>query len=370
MMRGKPILGCFVPLVLSLLLIGPCAYAESIPSAETVSTGSNPAKSSLNGLKHFRTQKHSFQITFVIPKKTDDIHYFIESVSGLFPDLQTRIINRKTESLEDTKTDSSELIIALGKNSLAAILKKNIPLPVLTVFATSYSFNETAKHISHERQITVSAIYSEPPLLQQLQLIQGIYLKPVVVALVLPDQSRDKRAGLLSAAKSLDIELAIEIENSPKNLFKTLRRIEQRIPHAINVVLIEPSRLFPLPHVRNVISSSLHQGRAVIGYSSDTVRAGAMASVYADINHIIKQTADFISIYLATGELPPPTYSQYFDVAIHNRVANSLGVEVPDKSELLDKLAAALFHNPGAARAPNNNVDDAFMSESEKKEAR
>ena len=93
------------------------------------------------------------------------------------------------------------------------------------------------------------------------------------------------------------------------------------------VLLAVPDQaVYTAENIRNILLSTYRLNQAVIGFSADMVRAGALASTYSDVDHINAHIADLAAEYLDNGELAAPQFPRYFSTTVNEGVARSLDV--------------------------------------------
>ena len=88
----------------------------------------------------------------------------------------------------------------------------------------------------------------------------------------------------------------------------------------------------------------------MIGPGPAFVKAGAMASVYSDLDAYLTALEDLIETYLNNQEKPEPRWPDHFRVMINDNVARSLGYLELDRDTLLDKIKSA--EETGAEQKP------------------
>jgi ABC-type uncharacterized transport system substrate-binding protein len=91
--------------------------------------------------------------------------------------------------------------------------------------------------------------------------------------------------------------------------------------------------VYSAENFRNILLSTYRHNQAVIGFSADMVRAGALATTYSNIEHINAQVADMAADFVNTGELAPPQFPRYFRTAINEGLARSLQVSVTEEAK-------------------------------------
>jgi ABC-type uncharacterized transport system substrate-binding protein len=100
------------------------------------------------------------------------------------------------------------------------------------------------------------------------------------------------------------------------------------------VLLAMPDRtVYSAENFRNILLSTYRHNQAVIGFSADMVRAGALATTYSNIEHINAHVADMATDFVNTGELGPPQFPRYFRTAINEGLARSLQVNVTEEAK-------------------------------------
>jgi ABC-type uncharacterized transport system substrate-binding protein len=94
------------------------------------------------------------------------------------------------------------------------------------------------------------------------------------------------------------------------------------------LLALPDNAVFNAENIRNILLSTYRHKQAVVGFSSDMVRAGALASTYSDIEDINVQVAETAAQFVATGTLPSPQFPRYFRTVINEGVARSLDVHI------------------------------------------
>jgi ABC-type uncharacterized transport system substrate-binding protein len=103
--------------------------------------------------------------------------------------------------------------------------------------------------------------------------------------------------------------------------------------------------IYNTENFRNILLSTYRHKQGVIGFSSDMVRAGALATTYSEIEDINAQVAEIAAAYVSGGELAPPQFPHYFRTIVNEGVARSLDITVVD--------AARNFARPAPSSAPH-----------------
>ena len=105
-----------------------------------------------------------------------------------------------------------------------------------------------------------------------------------------------------------------------------------RIGRSEVLLALPDSAVYNPENIRNILLSTYRRKQAVIGFSSDMVKVGALATTYSEIEDINAQVAEMAASFVATGDLPPPQFPRYFRTAINEGVARSLDIAVSDEA--------------------------------------
>lgn len=181
-----------------------------------------------------------------------------------------------------------------------------------------------------------SALYLEQPVERQLRLL----------AAALPDH---RRVGVLSSAATGDeiealsrdaLRYNLKIQSAEVSEQAGLAEILPGVLENSDVLLALPdTAIYNSNTIRNLLFSSYRSGKPIVGFSAGFVKAGAVMAVYSTPEQYGEQVAAMIERYAGNGALPPPQYSQAFDVSVNKVVAGSMGLNLEDASTLKQKLA-------------------------------
>ena len=169
----------------------------------------------------------------------------------------------------------------------------------------------------------MTAIYAEPSPGDQIRLISLLYRRPMRVAAIVSHDTGHLKPIMLGTG-------AVEIEDYAEgdDINYALNRVGQA-----QVLLAMPDRtVYSTENFRNILLSTYRHNQAVIGFSADMVRAGALATTYSNIEHINAHIAELAADFIATGELAPPQFPRYFRTTINEGVARSLQVTISDEA--------------------------------------
>ncbi len=211
--------------------------------------------------------------------------------------------------------------ITIGPVALRNVVSRKCDCVVIAAFTSSQVWRSVTSDLPTTRLMSMTAIYAEPAPADQLRLISLLYKRPVRVAAIVSHET-----GFLKPV--LDGAAVVEVEDysDGDDINFALNRVGQA-----QVLLAMPDRnVYSAENFRNILLSTYRHNQAVIGFSADMVRAGALATTYSNIEHINAHVADLASDFVHTGELGPPQFPRYFRTVVNEGVARSLQVNVTE----------------------------------------
>jgi hypothetical protein len=192
---------------------------------------------------------------------------------------------------------------------------------VIAAFTSSQVWHAIVDRLPAARARMMTAVYAEPAPADQVRLAALLYRRPVRVAAILGPDTGFLQPALLGQAEVLRA-------GREDNMGDVLARIGRS-----EVLLALPdSAIYNPENIRNILLSTYRRKQAVIGFSSDMVKVGALATTYSEIEDINAQVAEMAAGFVATGALPPPQFPRYFRTAINEGVARSLDIAVSDEA--------------------------------------
>lgn len=211
--------------------------------------------------------------------------------------------------------------VTIGPVALRNAVARKCDCVIIAAFTSSQVWRAVTADLPTARLVNMTAIYAEPAPADQLRLISLLYKRPVRVAAIVSHET-----GFLKPV--LDGPNAVEIEDyyDGADINYALNRVGKA-----QVLLAMPDRtVYSAENFRNILLSTYRHNQAVIGFSADMVRAGALATTYSNIEHINAHVADLANDFVTTGELGAPQFPRYFRTIINEGVARSLQVAIDD----------------------------------------
>jgi hypothetical protein len=227
------------------------------------------------------------------------------------------------------------LYVAIGPAALREVASKRCDCVVISAFTSSQVYRaimaKAAQGGAHP--VASTAVYAEPAPGDQLRLAALLYRRPVRAAAILG-------AGSSFMRPALEADKVTVLDAGGEDINRLLNQIAQT-----DVLLALPdSSVYSTESIRNILLSTYRHKQGVIGFSSDMVKAGALATTYSEIEDIDAQVAEIASAYVSGGELAPPQFPRYFRTIVNEGVARSLDLTVSDE--------ARGFSRPAPPRRP------------------
>jgi hypothetical protein len=270
----------------------------------------NAAANGASEVQGFRFQIITGDDSSVTRRITDDLYKRLVPVFGAF----------RTELAQKRRM----VYITIGPVALRNVVARKCDCVVIAAYTSSQVWRLVTSELPTTRLMAMTAIYAEPAPADQLRLIALLYNRPVRVAAIVSHET-----GFLKPV--LDGAAPVEVEDysDGDDINFALNRVGQA-----QVLLAMPDRtVYSAENFRNILLSTYRHNQAVIGFSADMVRAGALATTYSNIEHINAQVAELAADFVDTGELAPPQFPRYFRTAINVGVARSLQVNVTEDAK-------------------------------------
>ncbi|QDX80496.1 hypothetical protein B9N43_04050 [Denitratisoma sp. DHT3] len=208
---------------------------------------------------------------------------------------------------------------------------------VLAVAPTRAAFEELRPRMSGP----VGVIYMDMPPGRFFNLIQTAMPQRTAVGMLasvgtlVGPQSAPQLGRFEASAAERGLRLVSDKVNSEAEVGPAIERLVRQS----SVFLAIPD---PLVHTVNTVQPLLlltyRANVPVIGYSESYLKAGAILALYATPEQIAQQALETILAYRQGKAMPPTQTARYFTVRINDTVARSLGIALPQATELEERL--------------------------------
>jgi putative ABC transport system substrate-binding protein len=173
----------------------------------------------------------------------------------------------------------------------------------------------------------VSAAWLDQPFERYLELIRRALPRLHRVGVLLGPATQGLRPALAKAAADRGLQLVVGSVNQADEMYPSLRAV---LADA-EVLLVLPDRTVGDPTaLQNMLITAYRQRVPVVGYSPALVKSGATLGLYASPAQVGRQLAAMLK--------PPIAASNWPAVVVNEQVSRSLGLDVPDVTELTEAL--------------------------------
>ena len=227
--------------------------------------------------------------------------------------------------------------VTIGPAALRKAVARRCDCVIVAAYTSSQVFHEIVGGLPAAQARAITAVYAEPAPADQLRLADLLYRRPVRAAAIVGPGS-----AFLKPELAADRVVVVDADGA--RMGEVLERIAQT-----DVLLALPDRAIYNPDsFRSILLATYRHKQGVIGFSSDMVRAGALATTYSEIEDIDAQVTVVAAAYVDGGALAPPRFPRYFRTAINDGVARSLDIAVGDDARRFASRPA----QPAARRTP------------------
>lgn len=207
--------------------------------------------------------------------------------------------------------------VAIGPDALREAAARRCDCVVIAAFTSSQVWHSIVDRLPPARARMMTAVYAEPAPGDQLRLAALLYRRPVRTAAILGPDTAYLQPALSGQADVLQA-------GHDDDMGDILARLGR---HEVLLALPD-SAIYNPENIRNILLSTYRRKQAVIGFSADMVKVGALATTYSEVEDINAQVAEMAASFVASGELPAPQFPRYFRTTINEGVARSLDIVV------------------------------------------
>ena len=252
-------------------------------------------------------------------------------VQSILSNLKNTNIEARTIDIDQKKSPekTNQLIISIGNEAASLLSEKNIAAPQLRLLT---SINQNKKTPS----IKGSYLSMTQPVCQQFLLIRLLNEKWKNVSVLLSEPNPPLSQELKECATQNKLTLQPVIINQFVNVIDALNTTLKNSD--VLLALPNPS-IYNAKNIKSILLTTYRHRVPVIGFSENFVHAGALAALHSSTDQLAKQIKELIIKHYNNENITKHyIYPKYFDIAINKDVAKSLGIIIPDRKTLIDKL--------------------------------
>jgi len=227
--------------------------------------------------------------------------------------------------------------VTVGATALQNFVDAGVVAPVVATFLSNDAFTRIREKLLGDRRLDlVTAIYAEAAPASQFRLVRALYGRRISVGVLLGTGTAQLRPLIEAAAKAADLDVNVRVVPPNDNILRTFAAMRE-----VRALLTIPDRELYTPETaRYLLESAYRRNVGVIGFSTDLVRAGALATAFSTIDDVTTQLPSVVEA-AAQGRVPAAGYPTYWRVDINDRIAQSLSLVIDDRLKALGNIPGA-----------------------------
>ena len=267
----------------------------------------------------------------IIIVKSSDNAYFDQTISALIKhvDQGTAIKVVMAPELSEFQDfqNSGNLFVALGQSAVEAVDRLNAKTITINAYLTLEQYNS----LDIDGQQTVLLDQPLDRYLAFCKLMLDVDSVGVIAA-----NEFDLAQQQASTLSHLNLTLNQYQVDSFNKLLPVLRDLLQ---HNDALLMLPRQSIYNRDTLKGVLLNSYRNRKPAVSYSPAHVRSGAVASIYSSPVDTARHLALLVNHSLRNNEPGPPIqFAKFYSVATNSRVAQALGINLPEVQKLRSEL--------------------------------
>ena len=277
----------------------------------------------------------SYSETSVLAVMSSEGKIYQKFYSSLKNKLHENLVLSQTtpDMIHSEVLDKYDLIISVGNNATRAVSEYKSTATVI------YSLIPDNTHLTTSnpcRSDKCYKVYINQPINRFIKLYKILFPGNGTLVFVTTKQNTIQSQRLRTSSRKFGINYK-EIELSENS------NIARTLIHKLNkndVLLALPNpQIYNKNNAKSIILSTYHKNVPIIAYSKSFAKAGALVSLYSNIDNIAEETANLANKISSTGQQKQKEYyPENFSVDINSAVSESLNLNITPKNEIMRKI--------------------------------
>jgi ABC-type uncharacterized transport system substrate-binding protein len=228
--------------------------------------------------------------------------------------------------------DKTDIVISLGSGATETVFKSKSKKPHIVTLITESSFDSLAKQYFGTEALALAAgispILLDQPFERKIALAKKLLPKVSRVGVMLGSATKEKITNYNNSIidrKMKPQTLVIDAEKNP------IRQLDPIIKQSDVFIPVADSHLINVTTAKWILQLSYRYRVPVIGYSSNFVDAGALASVYSSAEGVAKQTLELLGSVFHKDYTHAVHLPKFCTVKFNTNVAWYLNLTIPDE---------------------------------------
>jgi ABC-type uncharacterized transport system substrate-binding protein len=195
---------------------------------------------------------------------------------------QYAIVLKEEQNKLETMLDKTDIVISLGTSAAETVFKNKSKKPHIVTLITESSFDSLAKQYFGTEAVALAAgispILLDQPFERKIALAKKLFPKASRVGVMLGSATKEKITTYNNSIIDRKMKPQTLIIDAGKN---PVRQLDPIIKQSDVFIPVADSHLINVTTAKWILQLSYRYRVPVIGYSSNFVDAGALASVYS-----------------------------------------------------------------------------------------
>ena len=245
---------------------------------------------------------------------------------------QYAIVLKEEQNKLEIMLDKTDIVISLGTSAAEAVFKNKSKKPHIVTLITESSFDSLAKQYFGTEAVALAAgispILLDQPFERKIALAKKLLPKVSRVGVMLGSATKEKITIYNNSIIDRKMKPQTLVIDAGKN---PIRQLDPIIKQSDVFIPVADSHLINVTTAKWILQLSYRYRVPVIGYSSNFVDAGALASVYSSAEGVAKQTLELLSSVFHKDYTHAVHQPKFCTVKFNTNVAWYLNLTIPDE---------------------------------------
>ena len=228
--------------------------------------------------------------------------------------------------------DKTDIIISLGTSAAETVFKNKSKKPHIVTLITESSFDSLTKQYFGTEAVALAAgispILLDQPFERKIALAKKLLPKVSRVGVMLGSATKEKITTYNNSIIDRKMKPQTLVIDASKN---PIRQLDPIIKQSDVFIPVADSHLINVTTAKWILQLSYRYRVPVIGYSSNFVDAGALASVYSSAEGVAKQTLELLGTIFHKDYIHAVHLPKFCTVKFNTNVAWYLNLTIPDE---------------------------------------
>jgi len=240
------------------------------------------------------------------------------------------IVSKEEQRKLENMLDKTDIVISLGTGAAETVFRQESKKPHIATLITRSSFDSLAKQYFGSEAVAlkagISPIVLDQPFERKIALAKKLLPKASQVGVMVGAATKAKMTNYSQSIIDREMNPQTLVIDANKN---PIRQLDPIIKQSDVFIPIADSHLINVTTAKWILQLSYRYRVPVIGYSSNFVDAGALASVYSSAEGVAKQTIELLDAIFKEDYIHSIHQPKYCTVKFNTNVAWYLSLQIP-----------------------------------------